>query len=279
MNIAKANSNPTVLKALLIYFSVLFSWQFVFSFLPTTFDNVDFVVYAATAASIYWIAKTTLKPDFLGRSLKLADTAGIALLVISSVLLGVGSWALLVFLDATVNGQQALDHWKLISRQEFDQIVWYVPWIVGDFITSSILGPIVEEIVFRGFILTRLRKRYSPNLSVMISAALFAVLHFNKNFLGAFVHGIIFAMLVIRTSSIYASILVHGLYNAMITVLMVGFGFSIVGDVKVLSNFNYWVPEFVCGLIGTALLAVYFLIWPSGHHIDPAVRLNSDSEN
>ena len=201
------------------------------------------------------------------------------LLVISSVLSGVGSWALLVFLDATVKGQQALNHWKLISRQEFDQIVWYVPWIVGDFITSSILGPIVEEIVFRGFILTRLRKRYSPTLSVIISAALFAALHFNKSFLGAFVHGIIFAMLVIRTSSIYASILVHGLYNAMITVLMVGFGFSIVGDVKVLSNFNYWAPEFVCGLIGTALLAVYFLIWPSGHHIDPAVRLNPDTEN
>jgi membrane protein CcdC involved in cytochrome C biogenesis len=95
----------------------------------------------------------------------------------------------------------------------------------------------------------------------LISATLFGALHFNKSFLGAFVLGLIFAVLVIQTSSIYAAILVHGMYNATILTLRVFFGFSIVGDVKMLSHLNYWMPELLCGLAGLLLLAPFY-VWP-----------------
>lgn len=266
MRIVRNLKNPTIPATLLLYFSVGFFWHFVFSFLPPEFDNIYFLKLSATTVSIYWIAKTSFKQNLLTAAIKIDDIPEIAILFTATLLLGIGCWSLLVFSDAKINGQLATEHWGLISRQKFSEVQWSTAWIIGHLIVSSILNPITEEIIFRGFILGRLLERYRPMLAIMISAGLFGAFHFNMSFLGAFVHGLIFGFLMIRTSSIYAVILIHGLYNSTIFIIRLFFGFSIVGDARFISLFTYWAPELLCGLGGLFLLGVYFLIWPFGRY-------------
>lgn len=212
--------------------------------------------------SIYFIAKIFLKPNFLGRSIRYSDAPQIFVVSIATVFVGIGSWSLLVYSYAILNGDFAMKRWGLMSVHEFSELTWSKPWLIGHLIISSFLAPIMEEIIFRGFILNRLRERHSAIFSLITSAGLFAVFHYDKNFVGAFVHGLIFGILAIRMASLYAPILVHCLYNATIFILTTLYGLSIVGDRKLLSHLIYWTPELLCGLVGFLLLVIYFIVFP-----------------
>jgi membrane protease YdiL (CAAX protease family) len=255
MRITTDSRDPSVLQTLIIYFSILFFWHFVFSFWNV--DNVDFLKYAAAGAIIYLISKSAKNSFFFGPRLKFADVAEVAPLCVATIFTGVGCWALMVFLDANAYGHDAFERWGLISHRSFQQLQWSTPWLVGHFLTSTVIVPITEEIVFRGFILRKLLQQYGHAFAIIGSSVLFALFHFDKSFIGAFVHGVIFAVLALRTSSLYAPILVHGIYNAAVFALRTIFGVSIVGDAELLSHLGYWIPELLCGIAGFVLLAVY----------------------
>jgi membrane protease YdiL (CAAX protease family) len=262
MRIEKPHRTLALPEILLIYFSSAFLWELIFSSFYSKFDNLGFFVSAASTVSIYLVAKILLKPDFLGCSIRLSDAPQIFLISIATVFIGIGSWSLLVYADALVNGDIAMKHWGLISVQEFNELRWSIPWLIGQLIVSSFLAPIMEEIIFRGFVLQRMREFYGPMLSIIISAGLFAAFHYNKSFVGVFLHGMIFGILAIRMCSIYAPIFVHCLYNTVVFILTTCHGFSIVGDRDSISDLAYWAPGFLCGLVGCVLLAIYFLLFP-----------------
>jgi membrane protease YdiL (CAAX protease family) len=72
---------------------------------------------------------------------------------------------------------------------------------------------IVEEFVFRGVILGRLRK-YGDFFAVFLSSLLFGIFHMNiDQFAFAFILGLILGVLVIETNSIWPSMLIHFLNN------------------------------------------------------------------
>ena len=88
----------------------------------------------------------------------------------------------------------------------------------------SILGPIIEEIFFRGFLYSAIRKRFGVIAGVLLSSALFSMLHTNiASFLPIMVLGILMAFLYETTSSLITPITVHILHNSII----VGFVFFI----------------------------------------------------
>lgn len=88
----------------------------------------------------------------------------------------------------------------------------------------SILGPIIEEIFFRGFLYSAVKKRFGILLGVLLSGALFSMLHANiAGFLPIMVLGILMAFLYETTGSLISSMSVHILHNSII----VGFVFFI----------------------------------------------------
>lgn len=262
MRIEKNGRSLSFLELLLIYFSTAFIWELIFSPFYSKFDNVGFFATAATVVSIYMIAKYFAEENFFGRPIRSSDAAQISLISIATVLLGIGSWALLVYFNAIVSDDLAMKHWGLISAQDFRELRWSKPWLLGHLIISSFLAPIMEEVIFRGFVLQRLRERYTLEVSIVVSAGLFAAFHYDKSFVGAFVHGVIFCMLAVRMASLYAPILVHCIYNASIFILTTSYGLSIVGERGLLSHLSYWVPELLCGIVGCVLLGIYFAIFP-----------------
>ncbi|MCR1933333.1 CPBP family intramembrane glutamic endopeptidase [Clostridium tepidum] len=85
--------------------------------------------------------------------------------------------------------------------------------IVG-FITTVIIAPIFEEIIYRGIILDELLDNYNYKKAIIISALVFAIVHFNFIQLpDAFIAGIILAAVYCETKSLIPCIAIHFFNN------------------------------------------------------------------
>ena len=91
-------------------------------------------------------------------------------------------------------------------------------FLLIEIVMITILAPIVEEFFFRGVILQRLIKKTSVWGGILISSLLFGILH--ADIIGAFIFGIITALLFIRTGNLLIPILVHMLNNTLAVALM-----------------------------------------------------------
>ncbi len=106
-------------------------------------------------------------------------------------------------------------------------------YAVGDSVilmvmSNMIMAPIVEEIIFRGLILSRLRKAMPIGWAIAISSLLFGLVHGQILWMSyAFVLGIIMSLVVIKTDSLVASIILHMVFNIFGTVVpLVGSGIT-----------------------------------------------------
>ena len=83
-----------------------------------------------------------------------------------------------------------------------------------------LVAPLTEEFLFRGLILQGFLARYSAPKAVFWSAFLFAAFHLNPwQFAGAFVLGILFGWLVVRTGTLVPGLIGHAVANGWPLVL------------------------------------------------------------
>ena len=75
-----------------------------------------------------------------------------------------------------------------------------------------IVGPPIEELVFRGLLYRAWANQWGALVAAVLTSALFAAYH--PNFLAAFSSAILFVCLVRRTGSLWASISVHAFTNS-----------------------------------------------------------------
>lgn len=82
-------------------------------------------------------------------------------------------------------------------------------------LVGLVLAPMLEEGLFRGFMLSRLQTLVGTPLAVMLSAATFAIVHVDATRIGGqFVAGILLAAVVAVTSRLWLAILAHAFINA-----------------------------------------------------------------
>lgn len=85
--------------------------------------------------------------------------------------------------------------------------------IVAFILSVFIVAPIVEDFVFRALIITKLRNEVSTTFSIIISAILFAIIHFMAGGIVTVVHaflgGLIFALAYVKTKSLFPAIVAH----------------------------------------------------------------------
>lgn len=90
------------------------------------------------------------------------------------------------------------------------------------FIMSALLAPFAEEIFFRGWLLSILEKKINKYISVLIVAAIFAAYHSYGISIGSFVLfilGCLWGYAVLKTGSIFSSVLTHLAYNIFILII------------------------------------------------------------
>jgi membrane protease YdiL (CAAX protease family) len=88
-----------------------------------------------------------------------------------------------------------------------------VPDYILYFFAVVILGPIVEESIYRGMLYSPYRKKYGPIKAVIITSLFFAIVHFEVGFGFVFIYGVVFGSLYERTESLVSPIAAHSLSN------------------------------------------------------------------
>lgn len=95
-----------------------------------------------------------------------------------------------------------------------------IGWLILTIVLGGVLPGICEELVFRGIILTGLRKNMSDTFAILLSAAMFAVMHGSlQQFIYPFFMGLVFGFVVVRTGSVVSSMIIHICSNSL-SVLM-----------------------------------------------------------
>ena len=85
---------------------------------------------------------------------------------------------------------------------------------LGNTILSVLAAPIVEELIFRGFLFGRWYAKYGILVAISLSSLLFAILH--ADILGAVIFSIFLCLIRIKYNSLLAPILVHIGNNAVL---------------------------------------------------------------
>ena len=120
--------------------------------------------------------------------------------------------------------------------------------------TIAVLPALLEEMIYRGYILRTLRP-YGNMFAVVVSSVLFSLMHGNlRQIPFAFMVGMVLGLLYVSTNNIWLPVAVHFANNA-ISVLMEYFTFSLSGAYQ--SLFNILV---IYGLIAVGVLATIILL-------------------
>lgn len=130
-------------------------------------------------------------------------------------------------------------------------------------VTALISAPVLEELLCRGVVFEMLRKRWGIKMSIFISSLFFGLMHLDwATAMVAIVAGVIFGILYVRTSSLFTTIIIHAINNAMAFAL-IAFG---VGDVSLFDILGggviYWVAYGVAVAIFVACcIEAYFQVF------------------
>lgn len=101
------------------------------------------------------------------------------------------------------------------------QNVGYDTYLVGGdriiaFISLVVIAPIAEEIVFRGWLYGKLRRRYAMPIAILIVSILFGIVHLQWNVgVNVFATSIVLCGLREITGTVYSGILLHMLKNGV----------------------------------------------------------------
>tara|TARA_B100000242_G_scaffold85849_1_gene57332 strand:- start:257 stop:805 length:549 start_codon:yes stop_codon:yes gene_type:complete len=84
------------------------------------------------------------------------------------------------------------------------------------FLTTTLLAPIFEEIIFRGILLPTLSRDFGVILSIIVSAFIFALAHLSLGEMPPlFILGIGLGITRIASGSLFSSIVMHSLWNGL----------------------------------------------------------------
>ncbi len=115
---------------------------------------------------------------------------------------------------------------------EQSQATGFTPYMTSPerivaFLVLVVLAPIVEEIIFRGWLYGRLRARMGVVGAILITSALFGLLHFQWNVsVNVFALSVVACVLREVTGTIYAGILTHMIKNGVAFYLLYVLGFG-----------------------------------------------------
>ncbi|OSM11315.1 CAAX protease family protein [Bacillus toyonensis] len=87
-------------------------------------------------------------------------------------------------------------------------------------LSVAIITPVKEEILFRGILYRFLEKKYNFLVGIIISSFIFGILH-GGLLITATIMGIVFAMLYKKTQSIIPSIILHIVWNLLVSISMI----------------------------------------------------------
>ena len=211
-------SSITIIMTIILMFICL-------SFLIPTKDSITFQMLSfclfglIISTLILWInyKKEKLSFGLSIKNLKYIIWTPLIYLITIILLLFVGllnQYLLTNFFDIEIKPQDILEKFKELENS-FEISIF----VIG----SAVVAPIYEELLFRGIIFPKLIQKTNFTIALLLSSLIFAVLHFHLSaLLPLFVLSIILSITYLYTSTIWASISLHALFN-LISIIAVKF--------------------------------------------------------
>jgi ABC-2 type transport system permease protein len=173
--------------------------------LVIAFGASGILVYAIMRL-VYWIGKTGGVPVMLRQNAPQALAWGMAMGLAAA---GVG----LLYLNLIVKWD-----WFPDARMASGAHLFALPWL---FLLTVVAAPLCEEFIFRGLIFGGLRRSMGLAPGMVMSAALFAIVHPPVSLAPVFVLGLATAFVYDRTRALLAPVLVHAVYNGVLLAVQV----------------------------------------------------------
>jgi len=140
-------------------------------------------------------------PDWI--DLLLAPGGFIVYIILSAILTSL-AMSFLTFID-----------FNQVQETGFSQLGPQFEYILA-FLSLVVIAPVAEEIIFRGYLLGKLRKHVAMWIAVLITSLLFAAVHLSWNVgIDVFALSLVLCVLRITTKSLWPSILLHMLKNGV----------------------------------------------------------------
>ncbi len=90
-------------------------------------------------------------------------------------------------------------------------------------VVVALIAPFSEEIFFRGFLYSAFKKSWGINAALFLSSFLFAVVHLELySFIPLMIIGWLLAYLFEKTKSLLPAIFLHGVYNLILILILLG---------------------------------------------------------
>ena len=165
--------------------------------------------------------------------------------------------------------------WLIAAQIILEPLLSYLPQSEGRGLgrgfwacfTAIVTSAVLEELLCRGLLFEVLHRRLGVKMSILFSSLFFGLIHIDAaTAVVAIVAGLIFGVLYVRTSSLYATIIIHSINNAMAFALIC-FG---VGDMSLYDIIGggviYWSIYGVAAAIFVACsIEAYFKVFRKGN--------------
>lgn len=151
--------------------------------------------------------------------------------LISNIKFGVGSWLLAFplivlitqFLTLVFSDWLGFDLHEQLAVKQVKSVQEFPVLFAVNLAAVAFLVPMIEELLFRGFLQESLLKKFSPALAILLTSLLFSFFHFSlsqgiNNILilsSLFVLSCLLGYLKERQQSLIPSIVLHGTFNAI----------------------------------------------------------------
>ncbi len=186
-------------------------------------QNVMVGVFAALAYTLALLAAvyipmlvrigTTKSELGIGRAIQWKDLGYTLLSIVPYLLLSVSLVVIFKLLWSSIDTEQA-------QEIPFSDLYLPIHYIVA-FITLVVMAPVAEELLFRGYLLGKLKAKINPYAAVVISSLVFGAMHLPAKDIqwavgiDTFALGLVLGYLRIKTDSVWSGILLHATKNAV----------------------------------------------------------------
>jgi CAAX protease family protein len=174
---------------------------------------------------------------------------------------GVGLWFWLI------GGSDALERRMLDQRGEGLELTWAfsTPGLIQHLFLVVFVAPVIEEIVFRGFLYRAWEREWGWVASTLLTSVVFGLYH--PHFFAAFFASIIYVCLYRRTGTLWAPIVVHGIFNLSLWYPLMG-RLVFPRGVEARHDISAWKPQLACLLVAAIVIPMY--VWLSRKPYQPA---------
>lgn len=156
------------------------------------------------------------RPVANGRNLELV---AIALVNVAIAFAGIGAFVALVWVS---EGPMMLEQRLRSYGTENEQLAraFTGAQVASTLLVSGVIAPVVEELVFRGFLYRAWERRWGWIPAMFMSSIAFAIYH--PGFGWQLVAGILYVCVLRRTGTLWAPILLHSLHNIVLWYPLLG---------------------------------------------------------